>query len=290
MPYVDTNRTRTAAVLQEMLTENTGEHFLDSGGAYGRHWQRNADKDFDAEPQSWLRAYLYTPRDGSPTLELDVTHSVYHFILDRTAYRPDVDEHFREWCAENGQYPDFSGMEAYAEDFHDEDNPYGHIYPITVNTYNHESVLSQTLQYTSLYHKYFDQWVHLIQIHGGCDVRGGYTDARAFETYSSDSEDPYPLADDGRYSISWYVDNPHKDQLRLDGASEPESWRIYWSFDGGHYGHADGWDERTQSSPQDLWEYPVIEDDEPHPDDYDTLVVVGGDLYLGPAKLEASPW
>lgn len=25
----------------EMLTENTGKHFLDSGGANGRNWQRN---------------------------------------------------------------------------------------------------------------------------------------------------------------------------------------------------------------------------------------------------------
>ena len=29
-----------------MLTENTGKHMLDSGGAYGRHWERNQKKSF----------------------------------------------------------------------------------------------------------------------------------------------------------------------------------------------------------------------------------------------------
>ena len=36
-----------------MLTESTGEHFLDSGGDDGRHWQQNQKKtlsDFESEP------------------------------------------------------------------------------------------------------------------------------------------------------------------------------------------------------------------------------------------------
>ena len=31
----------TRHALAEMLTENTGASILDSGGAYGRHWQTN---------------------------------------------------------------------------------------------------------------------------------------------------------------------------------------------------------------------------------------------------------
>jgi len=48
-----------------------------------------------------------------------------------------------------------------------------------VNTYNGESMLSQVLQYTSLYHPDEGYYI-LLQIHGGCDVRGGYTDAKLF--------------------------------------------------------------------------------------------------------------
>ena len=31
----------TEKVIREMLTESTGRHMLDSGGIYGRHWEKN---------------------------------------------------------------------------------------------------------------------------------------------------------------------------------------------------------------------------------------------------------
>ena len=53
----------------------------------------------------------------------------------------------------------------------------------TFNTYNGESDLSQVLQGSRIkifvdgqYEDYY-----LIQIHNGCDVRGGYTDAKLFK-------------------------------------------------------------------------------------------------------------
>ena len=42
----------TKQIIYEMLTENTGTHFLDSGGEDGRNWQRNQKKtleDFENE-------------------------------------------------------------------------------------------------------------------------------------------------------------------------------------------------------------------------------------------------
>ena len=50
-----TQFTETQQEIYAMLTENTGAHMLDSGSAYGRHWQRNQSKtiqDFDNEPES----------------------------------------------------------------------------------------------------------------------------------------------------------------------------------------------------------------------------------------------
>ena len=35
---------RTKEIIYGMLIENTGTHFLDSGGAYGRAWERNQGK------------------------------------------------------------------------------------------------------------------------------------------------------------------------------------------------------------------------------------------------------
>jgi hypothetical protein len=43
-------RTETQTVLLEMFQENTGAHMLDSGGAYGRNWERNQGKDLFEEP------------------------------------------------------------------------------------------------------------------------------------------------------------------------------------------------------------------------------------------------
>ena len=42
----------TKQLIYKMLTQNTGAHFLDSGGAYGRNWERNQVKtieDFENE-------------------------------------------------------------------------------------------------------------------------------------------------------------------------------------------------------------------------------------------------
>ena len=37
----------TEQVIYNMLTENTGTHFLDSGMANGRHWQKNQVKTLE---------------------------------------------------------------------------------------------------------------------------------------------------------------------------------------------------------------------------------------------------
>jgi hypothetical protein len=37
----------TEQAIYEMLTESTGTHFLDSGGATGRHWQQNQKRTLE---------------------------------------------------------------------------------------------------------------------------------------------------------------------------------------------------------------------------------------------------
>ena len=63
----------TKEVLKEMLTENTGIHLLDSGGVYGRHWERNQGRDFDNEPATLLK---FNSSEGE--FEIDITHNLYH--------------------------------------------------------------------------------------------------------------------------------------------------------------------------------------------------------------------
>ena len=173
----------TEQLIYSMLTENTGTHMLDSGGDSGRMWQRNANKclqDFIDEPEE---LYQYDNKYN----EIHRTVSVFHYLtnnleVDAIAFR-------------------FNELNTNAEDWDadcKEDNAY--LYGVSVNawkdllmcnlskevevsrswnTYNGDSDLSQILQGANL--TINDEHYVLIQIHGGADARGGYTDAKLFK-------------------------------------------------------------------------------------------------------------
>ena len=108
-------------------------------------------------------------------------------------------------------------MKLLEEEAEENGSPIGGIYgdgePITVNTYNHESLLSQTIQYT--YWEDEDGGHVLLQIHGGADVRGGYTRPVIFDV--SDSASELAMFDDADAHI--YCTDTHavKDQLVIPG-------------------------------------------------------------------------
>ena len=54
---------KTADVIISMLKENTGAHFLDSGGAYGRNWERNQARDFESEPACRVDVFDWHEQD-----------------------------------------------------------------------------------------------------------------------------------------------------------------------------------------------------------------------------------
>ena len=77
----------TADKLSEMLQENTGRHFLDSGDHYGRNWERNQCIDFESQPEGNVE---FWNRKGK--LDIIPTLSVFHFLKDRLEYNPELDE------------------------------------------------------------------------------------------------------------------------------------------------------------------------------------------------------
>ena len=171
---------KTNELIYSMLVENTGSHMLDSGGAYGRNHQRNASKtieDFENEPEEQIIVGKYG---------LERTISVYHYLngLDTD----EICDKFNElntnpddWDAEDEKDGYLYGVSIKAWDFiRDLQNVRGFDVEIerSFNTYNGESDLSQILQGTNL--TINDEYYYLIQIHGGCDARGGYTDAKLF--------------------------------------------------------------------------------------------------------------
>jgi hypothetical protein len=192
--------TNTATVLQEMLTENTGRSMLDSGDYYGRNWEVNQGRDFENEPEARL---------AGDTYGLYPRVNVYHWLKHRLDFRPDLTESLENYGHEN-EVDGMRLMEEWVEKtYPDATGIYGDGTPFTVNTYNHESVLSQVIQF-----HYFgteDGTYVALQIHGGCDVRGGYTDPKVFELTDLDGTSILMDRDAGLFcddcDARWWTDD-----------------------------------------------------------------------------------
>lgn len=176
---IDTlTRATTAGVIAAMLTENTGRHMLDSGGAYGRAWQRNAGMtvaDFEARPAVTYDADY----DG---LSLDL----FHFLNERLTYVPTLTA---DWAAFDAARPDSTwgdtldewldglGVPQEGGDFYS-DARWG------FNSYNFDGdLLNGTIQGVKF--GYDGSEFVALQVHGGADVRGGYT---AYKIFTGDVE------------------------------------------------------------------------------------------------------
>lgn len=160
----------TKELIFAMLTENTGRHFLDSGGAYGRNWERNQEKtieDFESEPE------VHYSSDGK-WIERRV--SVFHYLSQ--LQQDELCEEFNslpcpQWDCDADVYGVSQAQWDILTEFRDVE------VVRSFNTYNGDSDLSQILQGSWL--RIDDEEYLLLQIHGGCDARGGYTDAKLFK-------------------------------------------------------------------------------------------------------------
>jgi hypothetical protein len=195
-----------------MLTENTGTHMLDSGGAYGRAWQRNIGKtvdDFRAMPSATAEIYV-REYGGETVAEILPCVNVFHLL---TGGALELDEHCREFNAipvEDWKSGDFYGVSMAGAEWLEMRgfNASGESF----NTYNWGANHSQVLQGAELTRE--SEWGEekylLLQIHGGADVRGGYTDAKLFklddraEYYNALTEDCGFSDDGGDCGLTWH--------------------------------------------------------------------------------------
>ena len=170
----------TKELIFSMLTENTGVHMCDSGGDKGRMWQRNANKcvaDFENEPQE---LYQYDPKYN----EIYRTVSVFHYLtnnleVDNIAFRfNELNTNAKDWeadCKEDCASLYGVSLNAWLNLVTENEVEVQRSW----NTYNGDSDLSQILQGANL--TINEEHYILIQIHGGADARGGYTDAKLFK-------------------------------------------------------------------------------------------------------------
>jgi hypothetical protein len=193
----------TRIEIKGMLKENTGKALCDSGGAYGRHWEKNQERDFDTEPKLKVEpSYTRTEStSGHPPYKME--NGVYFEEIDKELFK--VDEvlfliniyHFLCHNLESNADSDYL-VKRYYQEYDDEDTPHLELMEDFINnhkpdiqdwclenTYNFENALSQDIQFgifdcigpLSKSEKTFI----IFQIHQGCDIRGGYTAPKIFE-------------------------------------------------------------------------------------------------------------
>lgn len=163
--------------ITEMLKENTGAHFLDSGGAYGRHWEKNQSVDFDAQPILKVEYDKERGFDGA-------TLSVYHFLINTLSVTKESEKLNRALQRyinkkQNEELSYHEIIEQFAEEYL---QPRGFRQSDSDNVYNYDCMLSQVYTFSYIYAQHNEDYPDyiIIQIHNGCDVRGGYTSPRIF--------------------------------------------------------------------------------------------------------------
>lgn len=236
-----TRLTLTERKLIEMLTENTGRAMCDSGDYYGRNWQRNQDRKFTDEPVATLQIEpenFHERRAG-----IEVTLNVFHWLNARLTYDPVMTARFQRFAKkpENEDSPYLPLMEDFARDVRNGAGLYGDGRPMTVNTYNGEDSLSQIIQYVF--------WTEgtrpdrrayvLLQVHGGCDARGGYTAPKAFEVTGDDET---CILDNSKATIFETLpdDLVNGRQGSLPGMDLTHVTMPYWYSDDGYHWYYEG--------------------------------------------------
>ena len=171
-------------IVYEMLTENTGTHFLDSGGEDGRHWQRNQKKslaDFQAETELEL-------------LDADSDYpnyykSLFHHLVNSLEYLDQDTQDLQAWIDANpyhyldnkdGRGHIIADIEDYMRMTYNQD-----LEPRCTYTFNFDNSLSQDIQFISLGDTYECNIIALC-IHNGADARGGMTDYKIFKMDDED--------------------------------------------------------------------------------------------------------
>ncbi|MEM4977366.1 MAG: hypothetical protein QXT64_08590 [Desulfurococcaceae archaeon] len=214
-PELPEDYTPLERLVHEMLVENTGAHILDYGAVYGRHWEINRKiKDFRKTPTVEVTVW----KDGW----IDVEINVFHFLtwaFDRDEICEKLEKEFYEF-AESRDGSWFKLMREFAKEVLRE--KYGYEVLEHWNTYNFEcNLLSQVLQGITFKVKGDDYYV-MLQVHNGCDVRGGYTKPR-FLKLAVDEYDFYDAMCYVRASCGCTTAIIDRGELQLQiGADDPE--------------------------------------------------------------------
>lgn len=219
--------TKNQKAIYKLLTTSTWSALCDSGGAYGRHWERNQKKsiqDFIREPEIYteLTTYQYdTNQETEHLVQSNFHRTIYHYDKEKYPDRESNTEYsytisLFHWLnkyfdiANEEQDPFVAkfnrlrkGTHAYMEDRQEEYlESINYQRGDTFNSCNQDSNLSQVYTLTPVFpigeeYNIYEHQYHLLSIHQWCDVRWGYTIDIMVRI---DMDDNYPRED-----VYWFA-------------------------------------------------------------------------------------
>ena len=257
--------TKTQQILFAMLTENTGRSLCDSGGepkyvdgkyvgsehGFGRAYERNAGRNFLLEPEVTMEVDICQEK-----IDLVISANLFHWLDKRVTYDGRMQGVYNRFAArpENADENHMDIMQAFPLALRDKgkhvagwDGDEDSEFKVTY-TYNEETMLSQDIQYVLFE---VDSVLYAaIQIHNGCDARGGLTAPKIFR-----------VDVDG---VSFLIDMRDVDlEGTPDDGRVPEGMpdRIVWGSEnaGGRF-HLEEYYPEPEGIEHDFDTYPVSED------------------------------
>lgn len=169
--------TDTAIALASQFMQNTGGNILDSGGFYGRQYQRLNDAATSSglsgaeymlsRPEAHIR--LSKPyKDGNSALNW-VLADTFHVLNRHLTYSPEETELLRGFEENNPEEDDIAGK---FSEFRGD-------YMETAYTYNYDNMFSTDFVYWT-YEIDFETYV-IISTHNGCDARTGFSQTKIYK-------------------------------------------------------------------------------------------------------------
>ena len=204
---------RCNEAISMMLKENTGKELMDSGGAYGRAWQRCANDDFEVKPESTIEL-----SNGGSVMLLKSTYHFFKAFFDITERSKQLEKDFWNMIDGNadetyGEITDewvrkilTDGFVFVDEDGEEDKERFR--YRSSGYTYNGENALDREYVYTFLRDRNDYETYIIVQTHNGCDARGGFSSPHIFALDDCESvSDMYMCMTD--YALTVY--NPTTD-------------------------------------------------------------------------------
>ena len=162
---------RTASIITALLRQSTGRSFLDSGDAYGRHWEQNRKRKFAVEPRSTVEF----SRDNTGKLEYEIYASLFHHLNDNLVFDEDMHKRYSDYRdMSDSESSENDTLEAWLESI-DAEIVWRNV---SVDSENSLRYLDQSFEYVEFYFSNggASSLYIAVSVHGGCDLRSGWSE------------------------------------------------------------------------------------------------------------------